>query len=107
MNQIFISHSTRDAAVVTPIVDALQSQGLKPWYDVRQLTPGDDLDQEITDKIAAADQFVVVLSRAAMEVDFGGNALILNIGDEFTIGLYPSVQTAPNAVNYDQKQLTA
>ena len=66
MNQIFISHSTRDAAVVTPIVDALQSQGLKPWYDVRQLTPGDDLDQEITDKIAAADQFVVVLSRVAM-----------------------------------------
>jgi hypothetical protein len=37
---VFLSHSSADAAAVARLAGVLRDRGLEPWLDVEQLVPG-------------------------------------------------------------------
>jgi tetratricopeptide (TPR) repeat protein len=61
-NHIFISHSSKDKEFVKALGKSLEIQKLKPWIDVRELAPGDELESEIKQAIEQARAFIVVFS---------------------------------------------
>lgn len=62
---VFISHASEDKdEVVRPLAHALQSDGLKVWYDEFELRIGDSLRRKIDSGLARSRFGVVVLSRA-------------------------------------------
>ena len=64
---VFISHASDDKeAVVRPLATALQTGGLKVWYDEFELRLGDSLRRKIDAGLAKSRFGVVVLSRAFM-----------------------------------------
>jgi tetratricopeptide (TPR) repeat protein len=60
--RVFISHSSKDDAVVEKICHALRGQGIDVWDDARQLAPGDQLELEIRRALDESRATVVVLS---------------------------------------------
>jgi hypothetical protein len=61
---VFISHASEDKdEVVRPLVHALQSKGLKVWYDEFELKIGDSLRRKIDKGLANSKFGVVVLSK--------------------------------------------
>jgi hypothetical protein len=62
---VFISHATEDKeGVVRPLAHALNSGGLKVWYDEFELRIGDSLRRKIDSGLARSRFGIVVLSRA-------------------------------------------
>ncbi len=61
-DEVFISHTTADDAIVAEIREALEGQGLTVWVDSRELTAGDDLTDEVVEQIESARHVMVVLS---------------------------------------------
>ncbi|MCP4590110.1 MAG: toll/interleukin-1 receptor domain-containing protein [bacterium] len=59
---IFISNTIADDAIVAQIHKVLEDQGLPVWVDSRELAGGDDLKEEVFERIEAARHFMVVLS---------------------------------------------
>jgi len=59
---IFISHSSKDDALVKALGKSLAIQGFEPWVDSRQLKGGDELEPKIKQAIEQARAFIVVLS---------------------------------------------
>ena len=61
---VFISHASEDKAeVVRPLALALQSKGLRVWYDEFELKIGDSLRRKIDKGLANSRFGIVVLSR--------------------------------------------
>ncbi|MBI4307044.1 MAG: toll/interleukin-1 receptor domain-containing protein [Chloroflexi bacterium] len=46
---VFLSHSSKDKAVVRAVADRLRSDGLKVWFDGWVLRPGDSIPAKIED----------------------------------------------------------
>jgi hypothetical protein len=44
---VFLSHSTKDKAVVRPLAERLRKHGLKVWFDEWVLKPGDSIPAKI------------------------------------------------------------
>jgi|SRR5882724_1616175 len=62
---LFICHASIDkSAFVAPLADALQSTGLRIWYDDQSLTVGDSIRTAIDNGITASHSGIVVLSCA-------------------------------------------
>lgn len=62
---VFISHASEDkAAVVRPLVEALQQRGLDVWYDDFELKIGDSLRRKIDAGLARSKFGIVVFSRS-------------------------------------------
>ena len=63
---IFTSYAHRDSATVLPILQALQNDGIRLWYD-QEIEAGNEFAQLIYNRITEAQVFLLFLSRAAME----------------------------------------
>lgn len=62
---VFISHASEDKdAIVRPLANALQSDGLRVWYDEFELRIGDSLRRKIDQGLANSRIGLVVLSHA-------------------------------------------
>jgi hypothetical protein len=59
---VFISHAVADTDIVEAIATVLKEHDYAPWVADTELLPGDDIGQTISEGIAAADVFLVVLS---------------------------------------------
>jgi hypothetical protein len=59
---VFISHAMADADIVEAIATVLKAHDYAPWVADAELLPGDDIGQTISEGLAAADVFLVVLS---------------------------------------------
>jgi hypothetical protein len=44
---VFLSHSSKDKAVVRPLAERLRKDGLKVWFDEWQIKPGDSIPAKI------------------------------------------------------------
>ena len=44
---VFLSHNTKDKAVVRPLAERLRQDGLKVWFDEWVLKPGDSIPAKI------------------------------------------------------------
>jgi tetratricopeptide (TPR) repeat protein len=63
---VFISHSSKDDAIVRELRQALEALGIETWADSEQLSGGDLLTPKIQKAIADASHFFVVLSLDAL-----------------------------------------
>lgn len=64
---VFISHSIDDENIVEAIATMLKGHDYAPWVPDAELLSGDDFGQVISEGIAAADVFLVVLSSSSLE----------------------------------------
>lgn len=66
-HQVFISYSSKDAAIANQIVEYLENNGYKCWIAPRNITSGHDYTDMINDAIMACRAVVVVMSRKALQ----------------------------------------
>lgn len=66
-HEIFISHSTSDAAVARAACEALEQAGLRCWIAPRDIVPGQTWSGAIVEGIDACSVLVVVFSTRANE----------------------------------------
>lgn len=59
---IFISHSSKNDAVVKRLRESLELEGFTTWVDSREFTGGDLLDETLTEQIKTASAFLILLS---------------------------------------------
>ena len=64
---VFISHSTSDAAVARATCEALEAAGIRCWIAPRDISPGQTWSGAIVEGIDACRVFVLVLSTRANE----------------------------------------
>src|SRR5690242_20572022 len=62
MNEIFISYSRKDLKFVQNLVDSLKAQGINPWFDLEDIRPAVQWQQEILIAVQACHNFIYVLS---------------------------------------------
>ncbi|MDO4189293.1 MAG: toll/interleukin-1 receptor domain-containing protein, partial [Lachnospiraceae bacterium] len=60
---IFISYSHRDSKIVWPIIEQLNKDGYRVWYD-DGIDPGTEWDQFIADKVCNSGCFLAFMSEA-------------------------------------------
>lgn len=72
---LFISHSSKDDAIVRALQQQLASHGVEAWIDSRHLRGGDVLEQEITSAIEKADAYGVLVSPVALQSAWVGKEL--------------------------------
>lgn len=63
---LFISYSSRDAALAEQLVYRLRGDGHTVFFDRQSLPPGEAYDKRIRDAIEACDRFVFLLSPASI-----------------------------------------
>jgi hypothetical protein len=64
MAQVFVSHSTEDAAVARQVADALRS-GLAVWIAPDSIRPGEAYNEAIVAGLKASDTLAVLVSKAS------------------------------------------
>lgn len=67
---VFLSHSSKDDAIVRSLRNALESLGIETWDDAQWLTAGDLLSPELQQAVERADYFLVVVSRDALDSEW-------------------------------------
>ena len=75
MTNLFISHSSQDAAFVRDLRAALANHGQDGWIDSRELRGGDPLWREIQSAIEAASAYAVVVSPDGLQSKWVGKEL--------------------------------
>ena len=68
--RIFISHATKNDAIVKKLREILELQGDLTWVDSRELTGGDDLKAKIESGIRNATHFLVLISIDALSSEW-------------------------------------
>ena len=63
---VFLSHSSEDAAEVERLRAALEGRGIACFLDVLELKAGDDLAATLKERVQGAKAFLVVLSLAEL-----------------------------------------
>ncbi|MEW5960994.1 MAG: toll/interleukin-1 receptor domain-containing protein, partial [Chloroflexota bacterium] len=65
-SSLFISYSRREAPFANSLLDALEDRGVKVWLDYHSLIPARPWLDQIFSGIAAADVFLLVVSKASL-----------------------------------------
>jgi hypothetical protein len=64
---LFVSYSHSDRSIVRQFAELLRGRGVRVWYDQWEMRPGDVLRERISDGIARASNFVVLLSKSSLK----------------------------------------
>lgn len=67
---IFLSHSSKDAAVVDRICHRLLEKNVSVWRDIWRLRPGEVVAEEIAEQVRRAGHFCILVSGDAMRSDW-------------------------------------
>jgi len=67
---IFLSHSSKDNAIVTRLAKDLRSAGFNIWIDLEAIQDGDRWVQRIQDGVTECSAFVVLMSKNARESEW-------------------------------------
>jgi len=65
----FLSHSSKDKAVVRAIAERLRADGLKVWFDEWMLKPGDSIPAKIEEGLERSRVLVLCMSANAFGSD--------------------------------------
>jgi hypothetical protein len=65
--RIFISYSHEDAAVADRIVTLLDTAGMAPWIDRREIRPGESIPERMSEGLTAASYVVLLHSQASAQ----------------------------------------
>lgn len=64
---IFLSYSNKDKSWVAEFVSALKEAGIKTWFDVHELAPGERWDEKIQQALRESSVIVVILSENSVD----------------------------------------
>ena len=67
---VFLSHSSKDKAMVRPLAERLQNDGLKVWFDEWVLKPGDSIPAKIEAGLEHSRVLVLCMSANAFGSDW-------------------------------------
>lgn len=67
---VFLSHSTKDKAVVRPLAERLRKDGVKVWFDEWVLKPGDSIPAKIEEGLERSRVLVLCMSANAFGSDW-------------------------------------
>jgi len=67
---VFLSHSSKDKAVVTAIAEQLRKDGLRIWFDAWQIKPGDNIPAAIEHGLDKSRVLVLCMSANAFGSDW-------------------------------------
>ncbi|MES2709928.1 MAG: TIR domain-containing protein [Verrucomicrobiota bacterium] len=69
-HDIFLSHSSRDKAVVRPLAERLRKDGVKVWFDEWEIKPGDNIPHKIEEGLEQSRVLVLCMSANAFGSDW-------------------------------------
>jgi small GTP-binding protein len=69
-HDVFLSHSSKDKAVVRTIAERLRADGLRVWFDDWELKPGDSISTKIEQGLEQSRVLVLCLSANAFASDW-------------------------------------
>jgi small GTP-binding protein len=67
---VFLSHSSKDKAVVRPLAERLRRDGLRVWFDEWELKPGDNIPSKIEEGLEHSRVLVLCMSAHAFGSDW-------------------------------------
>ena len=67
---VFLSHISKDKAVVRPLAERLRKDGLKVWFDEWVLKPGDSIPAKIEQGLEHSRVLVLCMSANAFGSDW-------------------------------------
>lgn len=67
MKKIFISYSRKDKVFAKRLVQALERNGAKVWFDTASIKPGENWSDEVQRGLDACDEMILILSPDAMK----------------------------------------
>ena len=67
---VFLSHSTKDKAVVRPLAERLRQDGLKVWFDEWEIKPGHSIPAKIEAGLEHSHVLVLCMSANAFGSDW-------------------------------------
>src|ERR1700730_1131097 len=67
---VFLSHSTKDKAVVRAVAERLRGDGLRVWYQEWEIRPGDSIPAKIEEGLERSRVLVLCMSAQAFGSDW-------------------------------------
>src|SRR6185436_17334811 len=67
---VFLSHSSKDKAVVRPLAERLRADGLRVWLDDWEIRPGDSIPAKIEEGLEYSRVLVLCMSAQAFGSDW-------------------------------------
>jgi len=67
---VFLSHSTKDKAMVRPLAERLREDGLNVWFDEWMVKPGDSIARKIEEGLENSRVLVLCMSANAFGSDW-------------------------------------
>jgi hypothetical protein len=67
---VFLSHSSKDKAVVRAVAERLRADGLRVWFDEWEIKPGDSVPKKIDDGLEQPCVLVLCMSANAFGSDW-------------------------------------
>ncbi len=113
---IFISYAHKDSDMVYPIIERLNNEGYRVWYD-DGITPGSEWPENIADHLDRCETFVFFASPNSVssdnckrEVNFALSRkkkffTISLVPTEFSLGLELQISTQQNILFYEYKDI--
>ena len=69
-HDVFLSHSSKDKAVVRAVAERLRTDGLRVWFDEWELKPGDSIPAKIEEGLEHSRVLVLCMSANAFGSDW-------------------------------------
>jgi hypothetical protein len=64
--KVFISYASKDEALASKLVASLEEAGLDAWYKKREILPGDNWAEKISQGLKESNAMVVLLTADAL-----------------------------------------
>ncbi|MGZ5199211.1 MAG: toll/interleukin-1 receptor domain-containing protein [Telluria sp.] len=68
---VFLSHSSRDKALVDRVFNALHGAEIRSWYDRYEIAPGDSITDKINEGLQASSLALLFISRSFLDSSSG------------------------------------
>ena len=65
--KVFISYAEKDEALASRVVESLEDAGLDAWFSKREILPGDNWADKISQGLLESDAMVVLLTPNALD----------------------------------------
>lgn len=65
MQNVFLSHSSKDKPIVREIALFLTSEGISVWFDEWDISPGESIPEKVSEALANCSHFLLIWSKNA------------------------------------------
>jgi len=90
--KVFISYSSKDEALASKLVEALEGAGLDAWYQKREVMPGDNWAEKIASGLKESNAMVVLVTPDALESEAVQSSISYALGEKaFSQRLIPVI----------------